>query len=731
MLVFLRTHRTGGLNAAETEQLQKQIQKALWLHPQGTKEGVEEAVAYLTKLGDASDSSMHPTETRPAMPASAPVDIVPIANNDGPSGAQPDKIRQPMSVRTAGVERNVQTEVHKDVQTTASQLAAAAAHVQLEIPLDRPLQFHRPIKDRLVHSSGEASRREVAPGPSMTADFKQTMGSFSAAQAQSYLAPTQLLPVQALHYPAVLRWPLSINAPAAPPLFQQHSWGSGLSSGAPSQKPQALVSEDPIGSTSPRHPHVTRPSSEERVEDPGLPVFDYTRARAALAELQKAPDSRLGPTGPRRVPQGPSQTPNARSDLRKRAVSPTWQSTARPATPPGFAPPPAPKRAHLAFGTRAAPPPSASLPGTPAAPAFVPRVASLGIGKSGADRQAASAHQKTSARPGSLQPKGEAKHSKAAIPGEAQQEGSLLAETRRDDALRALAALLLQPQTLQLLRPDRERASISSSSDNDDPRRGNCLSTPPMAHSRADADANRNARVPVMADKATQYSPDRDRRPSDALHSDQAAQEVIAEELAQLLDSWDGAAGSLPSALHGLAQRRASPLPPAAAAAPDGAAPQGTPLQHGTPPEDAKGSSHQLTAEDTARGVQQQHGPPAETLAGPSQEDAGGCSQQLERQVAAEEAARGVQQRVQELLLRQQAAAADPLLDAVLETLAEASLERLHARTPETAHGTRGNNPRTLWATGRLYLLVGFIRWTALATGVSRIAGAASLTGVV
>ena len=509
---------------------------------------------------------------------------------------------------------------------------------------------------------------------------------------------------------------------------------------------------------------------------------------------------------------------------------------------------------------------------------------------------------------------GEAKHSKAAIPGEAQQEGSLLAETRRDDALRALAALLLQPQTLQLLRPDRERASISSSSDNDDPRRGNCLSTPPMAHSRADADANRNARVPVMADKATQYSPDRDRRPSDALHSDQvplqpvspqqlpqlcpgesksaqgpvtveregqsapealemdqlvtlraslvdhiadavaarlldshvlgqpsaeegrsaevgsdvameaqptsaadaactiqlvldqgsrssnadalsieesdcagkdsseaspqppaggqasleaveqpsdpaetshhggsqqgtekeqgtqtqhsssqkesagdvvgmwieqwrgrltqqdmeqAAQEVIAEELAQLLDSWDGAAGSLPSALHGLAQRRASPLPPAAAAAPDGAAPQGTPLQHGTPaedaksstpPEDAKGSSHQLTAEDTARGVQQQHGPPAETLAGPSQEDAGGCSQQLERQVAAEEAARGVQQRVQELLLRQQAAAADPLLDAVLETLAEASLERLHARTfcgsPQPASAARPTTQR-------------------------------------
>jgi hypothetical protein len=162
------------------------------------------------QLGDASDSSMHPTETRPAMPASAPVDIVPIANNDGPSGAQPDKIRQPMSVRTAGVERNVQTEVHKDVQTTASQLAAAAAHVQLEIPLDRPLQFHRPIKDRLVHSSGEASRREVAPGPSMTADFKQTMGSFSAAQAQSYLAPTQLLPVQvnisAFFSPVLQNW---------------------------------------------------------------------------------------------------------------------------------------------------------------------------------------------------------------------------------------------------------------------------------------------------------------------------------------------------------------------------------------------------------------------------------------------------------------------------------------------------------------------------------------------
>ena len=140
---------------------------------------------------------------------------------------------------------------------------------------------------------------------------------------------------------------------------------------------------------------------------------------------------------------------------------------------------------------------------------------------------------------------------------------------------------------------------------------------------------------------------------------EQAAQEVIAEELAQLLDSWDGAAGSLPSALHGLAQRRASPLPPAAAAAPDGAAPQGTPLQHGTPAEDAKGSSHQLTAE---------------------------------------EAARGVQQRVQELLLRQQAAAADPLLDAVLETLAEASLERLHARTfrgtPQPASAARPTTQR-------------------------------------
>jgi hypothetical protein len=75
--------------------------------------------------------------------------------------------------------------------------------------------------------------------------------------------------------------------------------------------------------------------------------------------------------GPRRVPQGPSQTPNARSDLRKRAVSPTWQSTARPATPPGFAPPPAPKRAHLAFGTRAAPPPSASLPGQTSIPCLI------------------------------------------------------------------------------------------------------------------------------------------------------------------------------------------------------------------------------------------------------------------------------------------------------------------------------------------------------------------------
>lgn len=148
------------------------------------------------QLGDASDSSMHPTESRPAMPASAPVDIVPVANNDGPSSAQPDKIRQPMSVRTAGVERNVQTEVHKEVQNTASQLAAAAAHDQQEIPLDRPLQSHRPIKDRLVHSSGEASRREVAPGPSMTVDIQQTIGSFSAAQPQSYLVPTQLLPVQ-------------------------------------------------------------------------------------------------------------------------------------------------------------------------------------------------------------------------------------------------------------------------------------------------------------------------------------------------------------------------------------------------------------------------------------------------------------------------------------------------------------------------------------------------------
>lgn len=179
---------------------------------------------------------------------------------------------------------------------------------------------------------------------------------------------------------------------------------------------------------------------------------------------------------------------------------------------------------------------------------------------------------------------------------------------------------------------------------------------------------------------------------------EQAAQEVIAEELAQLLDSWDGAAGSLPSALHGLAQRRVSPLPPAAAAAPDGAAPQGTPLQHGTPAEDAKGTSHQLTAEDAARGMQQQHGPPAETLAGPSQEDAGSSSQQLERQVAAEEAARGVQQRVQELLLQQQAAAADPLLDAVLETLAEASLERLHARTfrgtPQPASAARPTTQR-------------------------------------
>lgn len=102
-----------------------------------------------------------------------------------------------------------------------------------------------------------------------------------------------------------------------------------------------------------------------RVEEPtNKPAFDYTKARAALQKLQQAPESRVA-AGGRRVPRVPSPTPVARGDLRKRTVSParTMPASTRPVTPPGFAAPPAPKRPHLAFGSRAAPPQAAPVQG--------------------------------------------------------------------------------------------------------------------------------------------------------------------------------------------------------------------------------------------------------------------------------------------------------------------------------------------------------------------------------
>lgn len=150
-----------------------------------------------------------------------------------------------------------------------------------------------------------------------------------------------------------------------------------------------------------------------------------------------------------------------------------------------------------------------------------------------------------------------------------------------------------------------------------------------------------------------------------------AAEEVVAEELAQLLDAWDGAPGSLPSTLHGIAARRASPPPsPTTTAAPSAA-----PLRaHET--REAPAASTDPTVLS-----QQQNGKDA------SETQVNQTSMKEMGEVG--EIARAVQQRVQELCLQQQQQAAtaaqveahsDVLLDAVMEALAEVSLEQLRAR---------------------------------------------------
>ena len=102
-----------------------------------------------------------------------------------------------------------------------------------------------------------------------------------------------------------------------------------------------------------------------RVEHPtSQPAFDYTKARAALQKLQQAPDSRVA-AGGRRGLRVPSPAPVERPHLRKRTMLPvrTRPASTRPATPPGFAAPPAPKRPHLAFGSLAAPQQAAPVRG--------------------------------------------------------------------------------------------------------------------------------------------------------------------------------------------------------------------------------------------------------------------------------------------------------------------------------------------------------------------------------
>ena len=483
---------------------------------------------------------------------------------------------------------------------------------------------------------------------------------------------------------------------------------------------------------------------------------------------------------------------------------------------------------------------------------------------------------------------GEARHKRPALPAEAQQEGPA---HRRDDALHALAALLLQPRTLQLLRPERESTCPSSSNDDAQPHMRDSAATPPPARSHAEPKATVGD-LRVMADKSTQCSPERDSRassshgtdqrphepavsehapeeqlpqralvekgtqqrpvmvdrevqsapeaseaaqleslreslvehiaeavaarlldsrslsqpaaekaspadsftdeateaeaigaadasctiqivmdhrgqisgadvagselpetaakdsaeacpslaeeeanleaekaPSDAAEPsgeegptqgtgkakgtqtqqtsgqeevtetagpwieqwrgrltqqemEQAAQDVIAEELARLLDSWDGAHGSLPSALHGLAQRRNSPTPtgdhenPLAREAAGAAAHPflGSSERTSAGPGRVAPVPQDRRAEETSA---EQHHAACQQIAG------GSSAEDFECHLAAEEAARGVQARMQELLQRQQEAEIDPLLHAVLDSLAEASLERLLARSPQ------------------------------------------------
>ncbi|BDA47401.1 hypothetical protein COCOBI_10-2490 [Coccomyxa sp. Obi] len=801
----------------------------------------------------------------------------------------------PQIAERHGIERSVQTE---DASSAGQTTTDAALDQQGSAPCHL-LHSKRPSEGSAAVLSEPSCERSSAHGHSQAA---QVLSSSAAAQA----GPTATL-TQQPHIPSFAfapshlygpvmeqQWPPSIHAPAEPPpLLQNHT---GVHAGAVSAGFQLPASAGLFGNTS--IPNL-QSANTDRVEEPtSQPVFDYTKAREALQKLQQAPEPRsaaagvraanqagaghqtaqgLGAAtkqGGRRVPRFPSPTPVACADLRKRTVSPARARPAstRPATPPGFAAPPAPKRQHLAFGSRAAPPQAAPAQGAPAPRPLVPRVAALSTAMSDGSRKAPRAQQKPSV---SATTRGEAKHSKQAQPTEAQAAGCASTAEKREDALRALAALLLQPRTLQLLGPDQEHVSSSSSSSEDGAVQVSRRNSPAAVNAPAHTErSSRHATELLMADKATQYTPNgkqsgmpegdlahphtgsveqqpeqlrpvmldrqvqsdldvseaaqlvalranlvehiadavaarlRDHQapgqpaaeaaggalqgteqttqpeamggadatctiqvlsshggyggsaasaikirqnqstskvrvarqtsdqvasqksdaPSDTaelgdegdVHHEedlergsgaeqaavaqpaageegsggeggawwehwrgrlsqeemqQAAQEVVAEELAQLLEAWDGAPGSLPSTLHGLAAQRASPPPPPTAAA----APSAAPLH-------AHDAREPLAAPtDTTALAQQQDGRDASE----AQVDQPGMREGGE----GEEIVRAVQQRVQELCLQQQQQAAaaqveaqsDALLHAVLEALAEVSLEQLRARPPPSS----------------------------------------------
>lgn len=165
---------------------------------------------------------------------------------------------------------------------------------------------------------------------------------------------------------------------------------------------------------------------------------------------------------------------------------------------------------------------------------------------------------------------------------------------------------------------------------------------------------------------------------------EQATQEVIAEELAQLLDTWDGASGSLPAALRGLAQHRShSTAAPAFRSLPGSLAFRSQEL-------DASGPA--MATYDVHAMDKSQQG------AGPSAEQPGEAAQSMQQVGAATEAARGVQKRVHELLKQQEmeeeGGGEDPLLQLVLEALAEVSLEQL--RVPGSLQRAASGHDRQL-----------------------------------